>query len=242
MRWSRAVGRTTTNLSFTYDGWNTPFKFVPGQGWYYGSGIDWATKALEKVTGMSLGQYAAENVFRPLNMRDSTFRPLSLASQTAGRAIACCYRDSETSKLETGPSPVPIDAPVESGGAGLYTTASDYAKLLSALLAAGCHEGKTSGSLLKKETVDEMFRPQLNELQRQMLETRTGAFRDAYVPEFPPGTAVDHGLSGIINTVDVPGKRKKGSMMWMGMCNSHWVRPPPYYYFRIGSCLARPWR
>ncbi|KAK3386066.1 beta-lactamase [Podospora didyma] len=214
-RWSKAVGRTITNLSFTNEGFITPLKFAPGEGWYYGTAIDWAGRVLEKVSGRGLGEYMAEHVFKPLGMQDSTFRPLSLAERTKDRTAVFSYRDPATGLLKAGEPPIPLDPPVESGGAGLWTTAVDHIKVLQALL-------KADGSVLKKESVDELFRPQLDEVQHAMLEELSNAWRQGLVPEFPAGTPINYGLGGIINTEDVPGKRRKGSMMWLGMCNTHW--------------------
>ncbi len=73
-----------------------------------------------------------------------------------------------------------------------------------------------------------MFRPQLTEAQQQMLKVITDGARSALAPEFPPGTPLNHGIGGIINMEDVPGKRPKGSMMWLGMCNGHWVGLPRF--------------
>jgi CubicO group peptidase (beta-lactamase class C family) len=217
IRWSKAVGRTCTNLGYTLDGWFTPLKFAPGEGWYYGSAVDWAGQVLEKITGKSLGEYMAENIFKPLSMEDTTFYRESLP-HTEGRQVECSYRDAETGELSAVPHPVPANPPINSGGAGLYTTALDHAKVLQALLKAS-----VSGGIVRKETVDEMFRPQLSEVQHGMLKYLTDMFHDGMVPDFPPGTSIQHGINGIINLEDVPGKRRKGSMMWLGMANSHWV-------------------
>jgi len=179
--------------------------------------VDWAGQVLEKITGKSLGEYMAENIFKPLSMEDTTFYRESLP-HTEGRQVECSYRDAETGELSAVPHPVPANPPINSGGAGLYTTALDHAKVLQALLKAS-----VSGGIVRKETVDEMFRPQLSEVQHGMLKYLTDMFHDGMVPDFPPGTSIQHGINGIINLEDVPGKRRKGSMMWLGMANSHWV-------------------
>ncbi|KAH8890266.1 beta-lactamase/transpeptidase-like protein [Thozetella sp. PMI_491] len=220
-KWSRAIGRTVTNLEFRLEGWNTPLKFPSGEGWFYGSAFDWAAQVLEKVTGQGLEQYMKEHVFDPLGMHDTTFHSRALADSVKNRTVLCSYRDEQTGKLSNGPPPVPVEPPIESGGAGLWSTAVDHAKVLSGLLrAAPAVHG--AGSVLSKETVDEMLRPQLNDVQRQMLVSITDAHRLSLASAFPPGTPLDHGISGLINTADVPGKRRKGSMTWLGMASAHW--------------------
>jgi len=225
-RWTKAVGRSITNLSFTLDGWNTPLKFPPGEGWFYGTAIDWAGQVLERITGQTLGDYMAEHIFKPLGIHETTFRPNAFLGGVAdplSRAVSCSFRDPGTGTVSMVPLPVPSDPPVDSGGAGLWTTTEDYAKMLQNLLKSRLDDPK---GLVSKESVNEMFRPQLNEVQHSMLKSLTDTFHDDMIPEFPPGTAINHGLGGVINMEDVPGKRRKGSMMWEGMANSHWWIDP----------------
>ncbi|KAH8684126.1 beta-lactamase/transpeptidase-like protein [Ilyonectria robusta] len=211
-KWSSATGRTAGTLDQTREGWNTPLKFRPGESWQYGSSLDWAGQVLEKITGQSLGEYMSENIFKPLGMTDTTFRRQKIAEKVSGRIIESTYRIPDGT-LIPGPLPVSEDPPLDGGGAGLFSTAQDYIKFLQAVVAAG--EGQ--GTLLRKETVDEMFRPQLSKAQRQKLQT---FLKDAM--PFPPDTPMDHGISGAINTADLEGKRKKGTLTWGGMSNGQW--------------------
>ncbi|KAJ6035274.1 uncharacterized protein N7446_010039 [Penicillium canescens] len=216
-KWSKSIGRTDTNLHHTLAGWTTPLKFTPGQGWRYGTSIDWAAQVVERVTGQTIGVYLEENILRPLGMADTTFHSTSKPNlEKAG----CTLRDRRTGSLQMRPLPVPLEPPVESAGAGLWTTGRDHARMLRALLSIS--EGQEEGGILKKETVDEMFRPQLNDMQRTSLQDTVNRRHNGMIPEFPPGTMVQHGIGGIINVEDVPGKRRAGSMQWMGMANCHW--------------------
>ncbi|KAH6617456.1 hypothetical protein F5144DRAFT_596461 [Chaetomium tenue] len=216
-KWSAWISRTDTNLQHTLAGWTTPLKFTPGQGWQYGTAIDWAGQLVERITGRTLGAYLEETILRPLGMADTTLHSTSRPNiDKAG----CTRRDPVTRSLEMSPLPVPLEPPVESAGAGLWMTARDHARMLQALLAIS--EGGEGGGVLKRETVDEMFRPQLDEVQRAALQDTVGRQHDTMMPEFPPGTVVQHGMGGIVNVEDVPGKRRAGSMQWMGMANSHW--------------------
>ncbi|KAI9155418.1 Beta-lactamase [Paramyrothecium foliicola] len=212
VKWSKAVGRTANYLDFSKEGFNTPLKFAPGDGWYYGTAIDWAGQVLEKVTGQSLGAYMQEHIFEPLGIQDTTFWP-GRVPQASQRTIAYAYRKDGI--LESGPKPTPEQHEVECGGAGLYSTAADYALFLSAFL---------QGKLLREETVKQMFTPQLNEAQGGILEmlAYNVGIQDALAPEFPKGLKLNHGIGGVMNMEDVPGKRRKGSLMWSGACNSRW--------------------
>ncbi|KAI1120460.1 beta-lactamase [Nemania abortiva] len=216
-KWSKFIGRTDRNLHHTLAGWTTPLKFTPGRGWRYGTSIDWAAQVVERVTGQTIGTYLEENILRPLGMADTTFHSTSKPHlDKAG----CTLRDRRTGSLQMCPLPVPLEPPVESAGAGLWTTGRDHARMLRALLSIS--SGQEEGGVLKKETVDEMFRPQLNDIQRASLQDRVNFRHNTMIPEFPPGTMVQHGIGGLMNVEDVPGKRRAGSMQWMGMANSHW--------------------
>lgn len=221
-RWARHAGRSPDEeLRGTLAAWETPLKFPPGTGWYYGSALDWAGQVVEAVSGRKLGDYMAENLFGPLGMGDSTFHRDALP-HVGGRTVPSSRRDAATGELAAGEDPFPAlkDGDVEGGGAGLYTTASDYAKLLQALL--GSLAGSGEGALLRKTTVEEMVRPQLTDEQRRWLKFLTDLFHDGLVPDFSEGMPLDHGISGVVNMEDEPGKRRKGSMMWAGLCNGHW--------------------
>jgi CubicO group peptidase (beta-lactamase class C family) len=191
-------------------------KFKPGEGWYYGGGTEFAGVVVERVMGRGLDVVMQQEVFGRLGMNDTTFYREKEGFK--GRVVGCLTRggDGELSEVEV---PVPKEPELLSLGSGLYMTALDHARVLQELLKSSAGDGE----LLKKEMFDEMFRPQLDDRQRAILKAITDMFHQRMVPEFPEGMPLDHGISGIINMDDVPGKRKKGSMMWHGMANGHWV-------------------
>ncbi|EQL01339.1 beta-lactamase [Ophiocordyceps sinensis CO18] len=215
-KWSKKTGRTANNLDWSRQGFFTPLKFAPGDGWYYGTALDWAGLVLEQVTGQSLGQYMQQHIFDPLGISDTGFWPERLP-HTKSRTVAFTFRHRVTSALKPGKRLPPAEHQhqVESGGAGLFTTADDYARFLHGLL---------QGKLLSEATMGEMFAPQLNEKQSKMLEfiCYDLGVQDGFAPEFPTGLGLNHGIGGVVNMEDVPGKRRKGSLMWSGMCNSRW--------------------
>lgn len=215
MKWRKAVGRPKVNLTWSEEGFSTPLLFEPGTQWLYGTGIDWAGQLLEKVTGQTLQQYMTANVFDVLGMRDTTFRP-KLSSDPAERAARTAnfaFR-SPGGTLETGPSPLPDDHPLESGGSGLFSTARDYAKLLQGLM---------QGKLLGREGMATLFKPQLNEALQKDLMNKVAKMPEGYAPEYPIGMPANFAFGGMLNLEDIPGKRKAESMMWSGVANSHWV-------------------
>jgi CubicO group peptidase (beta-lactamase class C family) len=99
-----------------------PLTFDPGERWDYGINIDWLGKAVERVSGQSLGQYFAEHLFAPLGMSDTGFR---LSENHRGR-LAAMHARGEDGALAPIPFEIPQDPEFEMGGGGLYGTAADY--------------------------------------------------------------------------------------------------------------------
>ncbi|GAB0134268.1 hypothetical protein EsDP_00002647 [Epichloe bromicola] len=220
VKWSRATpGRNLSRIQWSKSEITTPLRFAPGEAWGYGVGLDWAGQVLEKVTGKSLGQYMQENIFDPLGMSDTGFRPETMP-HTAARTAQNTERTRDGA-LKTAYWPTPEKHEMEAGGAGLFTTASDYACLLRAFL-------QDNGRLVSDRTRREMLTPQLGEAQAQWL--RKLAFHplahNTFAPEFTEDQELNHGLGGMINMEDAPGKRKAGSMAWSGILNSRWWLDP----------------
>jgi CubicO group peptidase (beta-lactamase class C family) len=215
MRWSAAVNRTDNALTWNRGGFLTPLKFAPGEGWYYGSSTDWAGFVVEKVTGKTVGEYFSECIFEPLGMRSTGFRPKTMGVPDLEQRSATYAQRQVDGTLEDGKPEQPAEHEIESAGAGLYSTARDYAVFLKAFL---------KGDVVKPETMEEMFRLQLDGPQEDMLNMIATAWKIGFAPEFPDGLRLNHGIGGIINKEDSPGKRREGSMAWSGVCNSRWVR------------------
>ncbi|KAJ9132389.1 Beta-lactamase [Coniochaeta hoffmannii] len=219
MKWSASVGRKGNNLAWSIEGFSTPLIFPPGEGWMYGSSIDWAGQVLEKVTKTKLGTYLDEHIFSPLGMTSTTFWPharADLKDRLAVTTFRPVNENGDGEPLIAVPNPAPVEHEIESGGAGLYSTLSDYTKFVSAVM-------RGDRILFQKDGTRELlFAPQLNDQQRTSMEKVVDELRNAFAPDLPPGTPIDFGFGGMINTADVAGRRKKGSIMWSGYANAHW--------------------
>lgn len=217
MKWRKSVGKEKLNLTWTVEGFTMPLLFTPGTNWMYGVGIDWATLLLEKLTGQSLQDYMKEHIFTPLQIENSSLGPKNAAKTKDDllQILAKVPLRGPDGVLGHGEFPHSLDDyEVESGGAGLMTTASDYSKVLQAVL---------QGRLLSKESMELLFAPQLEGELLESLVQEVQTFEVGYAPEYPPGTPINFALGGMLNVEDIPGKRSKGSMMWSGFANSHWV-------------------
>ncbi|KAL7908146.1 beta-lactamase/transpeptidase-like protein [Trichoderma velutinum] len=219
-RWSKAIGRPIgKTIRLSKDGFNVPLLFPPGDGWAYGPALDWAGIALETVTGMKLGDYMKQNVLDPLEMHDTGFR-LNQLPHTADRRAEVTLRDDDDNTLSFF-DVVPREPEIDSAGAGIHTTANDYARLLRAMLQA--EPGVVSG-----KTAKEMFSPQLDPAQRKALQEYLYASdkKPAFIPEFPDNIELQYGYGGLLSMNDWPGRRRKGSLCWTGAANSRWWIDP----------------
>ena len=122
-----------------------PFAAQPGERFVYGYGTDVLGVVIEKVSGQPLDVFIRERITAPLRMNDTHFY---LPRDKANRLTAVYSRTA--SGLERAPATggmtsqgAYVDGPRKSfsGGAGLLSTASDYARFLQALLNGGELDG-----------------------------------------------------------------------------------------------------
>lgn len=192
----------------------TPLLHEPGESWEYGTGIEWAGILVERIVGTNLQSYLQHHVWDPVGIKDMTFH---LEQRPDIRArLPCTSVRLSSGKIEwTTHRVLPDPIQDELGGVGIYSTASDYLKIMRSILA-------NDGRLLQPETVEEMFRPQLTSDSAKALcdlvatkETSTGF-------GVPQGVSVDHGLAGMLVLEDIETGRKGGSMSWGGYPNLKW--------------------
>lgn len=134
-----------------------PFDAQPGERWVYGYSTDILGVVIERVSGVSLETFLRTRIFEPLKMRDTHFY---LPPAKKDR-LAAVYSATE-SGLERAPAPggmvgqgAYVDGPRKSfsGGAGLLSTAADYARFLQMLLNGGALDGVR---ILSRKSVERM--------------------------------------------------------------------------------------
>ena len=196
---------------------NMPLAFEPGERWEYGINIDWAGRMVEAVSGLDLDAYMRAHIFAPLGMNDTGFAPTP--TQTARTASA--YARGADGSLAPVPPPPPVTPEFFAGGGALFSTGPDYVAFLRMLLNAGALNG---ARILRPETVALMAQNHIGDLNVTVLKTQNPAMsNDA---EFFPGMTKKWGLSWLINTADVPGRRSAGSLAWAGLLNTYfWLDP-----------------
>ena len=140
-----------------------PLAFQPGTQWRYGLSVDVLGAVIEVISGTDLESFLRKNILGPLGMNDTWF---NLPADKASRLTAVYTEDSlqqiiPWSKKTTGIDP---DYPLVkkkyfSGGAGLSSTAMDYAIFLQMIMNGGSYNGK---QILSKRVVAMMLHNQLD--------------------------------------------------------------------------------
>lgn len=185
-----------------------PLVHQPGEKFTYGLNSDLLGCIVEIVSGMTLETYFHKNIFEPLGMRDTYFNvPLSKAK----RLPTVYTEDSSNKIIEWGPTFRNIDPnyPILgttffSGGAGLSSTAYDYAVFLQMILNGGKYNGK---QIISPRTAELMLSPQLD-------------FKYDGLNDFGLGFAITSDKASNLEA------RNKGSFSWGGYYGTnYWADP-----------------
>jgi len=195
-----------------------PLGYDPGERWEYGINIDIAGRMVEVVSGLDLETYLQRHIFGPLGMTDTGF----VLRPAWENRLASVHSRGEGGKLTPIQSVRPAENPeFYPGGGGLFSTAGDYLTFLQALM----HGGTFNGSrILRPETVALMSQNHIGDLNVQPLLSYKPAMSNDV--ELFPGMDKKWGLTFLINTQDVPGRRSAGSLAWAGINNTYyWLDP-----------------
>lgn len=183
-----------------------PLEHQPGERWTYGLNTDVLGHVIERLSGMSLEEFFRKRICEPLDMQDTWF---TLPSDKQARLTAIYRRENPglftPLRLET--SGIFPDFPNRqksyfSGGAGLSSSAWDYAAFLQMLLNKGTWNGK---SLLAPRTVEMMVQNQVGNLWG--------------------GKQFGLGFS-VVSTADADNIRNVGTFSWGGaFATAYWADP-----------------
>ena len=148
-----------------------PLLHQPGSAWEYGLSSDVLGRVIEVASGKDLDTFFREEIFRPLKMTDTYF---FLPAEKKDRFAALYAPNEDKTIVRVGEGPMKAGALLYSasfhyqgprtffsGGAGLVSTASDYARFLQMLLNGGELDDIR---LLKAETVAKITANQIGTL------------------------------------------------------------------------------
>jgi CubicO group peptidase (beta-lactamase class C family) len=142
------LGAPLPSLAEHYHG-RLPLVAEPGTRFRYGNhGFATLGQIVEDVTGEPLSRYFREHIFAPLGMENSDL----VRSDRVTPRLATGYEMGRA-----GPKTVAPREFVTAGAASVYSTSRDMARYLAALLGHGSND---HGSVLRSESVADLFAPQ----------------------------------------------------------------------------------
>ncbi|HTC08273.1 MAG TPA: serine hydrolase domain-containing protein [Acetobacteraceae bacterium] len=190
-----------------------PLARDPGTRWEYGINIDWVGRIVDTISGQTLHDYMRQHIFAPLGMTDSGF---VLTQEQQARRVPTHTRGDDAVLTAQPLDPMRVPEFFDGGG-GLQSTARDYLTFVRAILNGGA-------GILKPETVAQMGQNHIGALNVQPMPTQNTA--SSCDVDLFPDQDVKWGLTFLINTKDVPGRRSAGSLAWAGLRNTYyWIDP-----------------
>ena len=189
-----------------------PLLFEPGSDYVYGLGLDLLGYLIEVISGKPLDQFFAEEIFTPLNMQDSHFylpkakvdRLVTLYAEMDQVGLIVARGNESNINLDNPRYPAGDGQSYFSGGAGVSSTAYDYARFIQMLLNKGTLEGSR---ILSRKSVE------------LMQSARVDSDGDQ-IPDFGLGfeIIVDAANAGELGSI--------GTYSWSGAyLTSYWIDP-----------------
>jgi CubicO group peptidase (beta-lactamase class C family) len=196
-----------------------PLDFSPGTQWNYSVAIDVMGYLVQKLSGVSFGEFLRTRLFEPLGMTDTAF----WCPPEKINRFASCYMPAEGGGIkvqdDAGHSTYAKPPNLESGGGGLVSTAHDYMRFCRMMLGGGTLDGV---QILSPKTVA-LF--SLNHLPngKELAEMA------------PPGNFSESGYSGVgfsigcgvnINVAKTRLPGTTGEFFWGGAASTaFWIDP-----------------
>lgn len=219
-----------------------PLVHQPGEAYTYGLSIDMLGYLVEVVSGKSLCDFFRERIFEPLGMKDTYFyvpedKQQRLATvYTYNNAWEPILRSNDPNLDHT--YPLVTNGTYYSGGAGLCSTAYDFAVFLQMLANGGEYNGQR---LLSPHTVRLITSNQLGNLSMYFSKNKLG-FGFEIVTEagsvqspLPTGTFMNGGFWGSGGWVDP--RSGVVAVLWTQHSSHAWVEMQNKFRVMIYSAL-----
>ncbi|MCJ1391725.1 hypothetical protein MMC18_004590 [Xylographa bjoerkii] len=218
-KWRASRGEKPGHGKTVASKYGCPLLYEPGTAWGYSPAIDWAGKMVERVNdNISLQEYMITHVWGPLGIRDMTFH-LRDRPDLVKRLADLSERDPRGSGKVLYVDDPGFRADVDDalGGGGAFASAPEYLKVLQSILA-------DDGKVLRSESVDKLFEPNLSaESQQSLMKLLEDEELNNRLGGLPLGTAKNWGLGGLLCQEDLPGWRRHNSLTWGGLPNLTWA-------------------
>lgn len=199
-----------------------PLAYDPGTQWQYSVGMDLEGIIVERLSGLPLRTFMRREIFTPLKMKDTDF--LVPAEKRSRFATLYEMKNAQLTPVTAGQfaqtySQNPVMA---SGGGGLATTASDYARFASMLDGGGRLDGKR---ILTRKSVETIMS---SHIPPEFLTQHFGIGFQHLKPGY------EFGINGVVVTDPVKANVPlgKGSYLWDGAAGTwFWVDPTNHIVF-----------
>ncbi len=196
-----------------------PLEFSPGTRWNYSVSIDVMGYLVQKLSGMSFGEFLRTRLFEPLGMTDTAFwcPPEKL------ERFASCYQPKSGGgiRLQDDAANSTYAAPpnLESGGGGLVSTAHDYLRFCRMMLHGGTLDGV---QILSPKTVALFSLNHLPENRELADMTTPGLFSEGGYSGI--GFSIGCGVNIDVAKTRLPGTT--GEYFWGGAASTaFWIDP-----------------
>ena len=149
-----------------------PLKHQPGDAWTYGVNMDVLGALIERVSGRRFGAFLEERMFAPLKMKDTGF---DVPKEKMNR-LAKTYKLVEGKFVEDVPliqTYAEEGRGIEAGGAGIFSTAGDFARFAQMLCNGGALDGKR---ILGRKSIELMTANHMVTLPNNQAATRQKGF------------------------------------------------------------------
>lgn len=206
-----------TLRSFTEKLAGVPLRYEPGQRWMYSYSTDVCGYLVEAISGQSFDQYLQENIFDPLDMKDTSF---SVAAGKVDRFTANYQRepDKTLTLIDDPHKSRYLNTPTFlSGGGGLTGTTVDYLNFCEMLRRGGEFNGTR---LLGPRTIELMTKNHLID-GKDLTQLAIGGFSET------ANEGVGFGLGFAMTLGEVAtGGLGSGDYYWGGAASTiFWVDP-----------------
>ena len=171
-----------------------PLIHQPGTTWEYGLSTDVLGRLVEVVSGQSLDKFFEERIFKPLGMIDTGF----YVPKEKWDRLAALYAPNADKTIKRSTAPAQDSFKQQPtlllGGAGLVSTAMDYARFCQMLVGGGELDGVR---ILSRKTVDLMRADHIGDMPRSgNLLPRGMGFGLTFAVNLGPGKTGSIGSEG----------------------------------------------
>ncbi|HWA61081.1 MAG TPA: serine hydrolase domain-containing protein [Caulobacteraceae bacterium] len=196
-----------------------PLEFSPGTQWNYSVSIDVMGYLVQKLSGLTFGEFLRTRLFQPLGMNDTSFwvEPEKI------ERFSSCYQPRQGGGLkvqdDAQASTYAKPPELESGGGGLVSTAHDYMRFCRMMLNGGTLDGV---QILSPKTVQLFSLNHLPDKKELVDMAPPGLFSEAgYVGT---GFSIGCGVNVDVARTKLPGTL--GEYYWGGAASTaFWIDP-----------------